>query len=129
MEVQYFHKKFPGKDPKPLMDHIQKVASGEVSFFPNVLSLVYDKLFEKSFPKDTPSNPSIPQVRTNQSATSSAPSQNLGFIFTPTTPSNPFSTTSSPTPGPSTIPTTMPPTHRVVVANSTRCIKKLPARR
>lgn len=33
MEVKFFHKKFPGKDPKPLMDHLQKLASGEAPFF------------------------------------------------------------------------------------------------
>ena len=71
METEFFHKNFTEKDPKSLMDHIQSVASGEASFFPNVLSLVYDKLFEKSLPKNTPFNPGPGQVFGSHGATTS----------------------------------------------------------
>lgn len=39
------------KDSKLLLDHIQSVVSGEASFFPTTLSLVYDRLIGKAFPK------------------------------------------------------------------------------
>ena len=49
MEVQLFHERLTKRDPKFLMDYIQKMASGEAPFFPITLSMVYDKLVENSF--------------------------------------------------------------------------------
>ncbi|KAF9650005.1 hypothetical protein BDM02DRAFT_1688248 [Thelephora ganbajun] len=51
MEIQFLHGKVIGEDPKLLMDHVHRMASGEIPFFPTTLSLVYDKLVEKSFTK------------------------------------------------------------------------------
>jgi hypothetical protein len=53
MEVQFLHERFTEKDPKLLVDHIRRMASGEAPFFPTTLSLVYGKLVEKAFPKLT----------------------------------------------------------------------------
>jgi hypothetical protein len=49
MEIQFFHEMITEKDPKLLIDHIERMASGGTPFFPTTLSLVYDKLFEKAF--------------------------------------------------------------------------------
>ena len=51
MEIEFLHQKFTEKDPKLLMDHIQRMASGEAPFFATTLGVVYDKLAEKAFPK------------------------------------------------------------------------------
>ena len=53
MEIQFLHENFTEKDSKLLMDHIQRMGSGEAPFFSTTLSLVYDKLVEKAFPKHT----------------------------------------------------------------------------
>ncbi|KAF9642810.1 hypothetical protein BDM02DRAFT_3273313 [Thelephora ganbajun] len=53
MEIQFFHENFTEKDPKLLMDHIQRMASGEAPFFSTTLSLVYGKLLEKAFTQPT----------------------------------------------------------------------------
>jgi len=57
MEVQAFHERVTEKDPKLLIDHLQRMASGEAPFFSTTLSLVYNKLFETAFPKWTPLRP------------------------------------------------------------------------
>ena len=46
MEIEFLHRSFTEKDPKLLMEHIQRMASGEAPFFSKTLSLVYDKLVE-----------------------------------------------------------------------------------
>ena len=46
MEMEFLHRNFTWKDPKPLMEHIQRMASRETPFFSKTLSLVYDKLIE-----------------------------------------------------------------------------------
>ena len=58
-EVEFFHKTFAGKDPKALMDHIEKMASGEAQFFPMTLSLVYGKLARKVLARPTAPEPSL----------------------------------------------------------------------
>ena len=50
-EVEFLHGKFTEPDSKLLMDHIQAMASGKAPFFPATLSLVYSKLFRKTFPE------------------------------------------------------------------------------
>jgi len=57
MEIQLFHDRVTEKNPKLLIDHLQRMASGEAPFFPTALSLVYDKLAETAFPKRTSSGP------------------------------------------------------------------------
>ena len=65
MEIEFFHERFTEKDPELLIDHIERMASGEAPFFPTMLSLVYDRLVEKTFPKHVPSSlaPSSPTLR------------------------------------------------------------------
>jgi hypothetical protein len=55
MEIEFLHEKIPMNDPKLLMEHIQRMASGEAPFFATTLSLVHDKLIEKAFAKPVPS--------------------------------------------------------------------------
>ena len=90
MEIQSLHESFTEKDPKMLMEHIQRMAYGEVPFFVTTLSLVYDKLVEKAFARPTPSGSglgrsaevqsvadpsiaSIPSTSTSSDAPSSVP--------------------------------------------------------
>ena len=54
MEIQFLHKNLTEKDPKLLMDHIKKMASREAPFFATTLSLVFDKLVEKTSPRPVP---------------------------------------------------------------------------
>ena len=55
MEIEFLHKSFTDKDPKLLVEHIQRMADGEAPFFATTLSLVYDKLVEKAFAQSIPS--------------------------------------------------------------------------
>ena len=57
MEIQFFHERVTEKDPKLLINHLQRMASGEAPFFPTALSLVFDKLAETVFPKRIPLGP------------------------------------------------------------------------
>ena len=49
MEIEFFYGNSADRNPKLLMDHIRRMASGEAPFFSTTLSLVYDKLVENSF--------------------------------------------------------------------------------
>ena len=60
MEIEALCHKFIKKDPKLLTDYIQSVASGEVSFFPVTLSLVYDKLAGTAFQVESELSEAIP---------------------------------------------------------------------
>jgi hypothetical protein len=75
MEIEFLRNNVTKLDPKSLTDHIRSATSGEAPFFPVALSLIYDKLAEKSFPKDAPSNSGTSQVPGKQSVTTSAPLQ------------------------------------------------------
>ena len=55
MEIQFLHEKFTEKDPRLLIGHIQRMASGEAPFFATTLGLVYEKLVEKAFSRPVPS--------------------------------------------------------------------------
>jgi len=55
MEIRFLHENFTEKDPKLLMEHIQRMAAGKAPFFPTTLRLVYKKLIEKSFAQPVPS--------------------------------------------------------------------------
>ena len=96
MEIQFLHKNLTEKDPKLLMDHIKKMASREAPFFATTLSLVFDKLVEKTSPRPVPSGFSFGgSSGTSVTASSPAPT-GFSFKFPPTfvpasgtTPSNP----------------------------------------
>lgn len=49
MELEFFLKNFTEKNPKPFVEHIQRMASGEAPFFSTTLSLVYDQMVERVF--------------------------------------------------------------------------------
>ena len=96
LEIQFLLKHFTEKNPKLLMEHIQRMASGGTPFLPRTLSLVYDKLIEKVFVRSTATGagPGKPVQTGGQSTTEpeSAPS---------TQASNPTSgVDQSPTPAP-----------------------------
>jgi hypothetical protein len=57
MEIQFLHKMSTEKNPKLLMDHVRRMASGEAPFFPATLGLVYYKLVEEVPPTHPPSGP------------------------------------------------------------------------
>ena len=62
MEIQFLHEAFPGKGPKLLADHIRRMGSGEAPFYSMTLSLVYDRLAEKTVAPSVPSGPiSLPK--------------------------------------------------------------------
>ena len=50
MEIGIFLDNFTEEDPELLMDHVQRMSSGEAPFFPTTLSLLYGKLVEKAAP-------------------------------------------------------------------------------
>ena len=47
-EIDIFLENFTDENLESLMDHIQRMSSGEAPFFPTTLSLLYGKLAEKS---------------------------------------------------------------------------------
>ena len=49
LEIKFFHET-PVQDPKLLVDHIHRMASGEAPFFPATLGLVYGTLAKKVLP-------------------------------------------------------------------------------
>ena len=51
MEIDFLHKNITGNNPKLLTDYIQSMASGESPFFPAALSLIFDGLVGRIFPK------------------------------------------------------------------------------
>ena len=51
MEIDFLHKNITGNNPKLLTDYIQSIASGESPFFPAALSLIFDGLVGRIFPK------------------------------------------------------------------------------
>ncbi|KAF9779862.1 hypothetical protein BJ322DRAFT_346861 [Thelephora terrestris] len=51
MEIDFLQKNVLEKNPKLLTDYIRSMASGDSPCFPTVLSLVYDGLVGKTFPK------------------------------------------------------------------------------
>jgi hypothetical protein len=51
MEVEFLRRDFTEQNLKSLMDHVQRMATGEAAFFPATLSLIYGGLFQKVFPE------------------------------------------------------------------------------
>ena len=91
LEVQFLLENFTEKDPKFLMEHIQRMASGETPFLPSTLSLVYDKLIEKVFVRSTATGagPGKPAGTGGQSVKELAPSTQAS---NPTSSIKPFPT-------------------------------------
>lgn len=93
MEIQFLLEQFTENFPKPLMDHIQIMASGEAPFFPATLSLVYERLVERAFSKCAPFgsgsakfvwrgvNPPTPSIQTSTSASSVASSSDFQAVI------------------------------------------------
>ena len=75
VEIEFFHENITNKDSKLLIDYLQSVGSGEIPFFSATLSLVYDGLFDKAFPKPSPFNPGPGQVPGGQGAITPTPTQ------------------------------------------------------
>ena len=118
MEIKFLHENFTEKDPKQLMDHIERMGSGKAPFFSKTLGLVYDKLIEKAFPKPpVPSGSGLgksvevqvvadpappPKASTSISSVPPTPTQTEGTRpsspVTPFPPSTPPPTSSSPLP-------------------------------
>jgi len=73
MEIQFLHETFTEKDPKLLIDHIQRMVSGEAPFFPVTLSLVYDRLAEQTFPKNIFPGSGLSGLTKSQNVTTSTP--------------------------------------------------------
>ena len=97
MEIEFLHENLTGKDPKLLMDHIQRMASGEAPFFATTLSSVYSKLIEKAFAQSTPSSSGfVKSIQVHNAVVPSPPIQ--ASTSTPGIPSPfTFSFRSSPT--------------------------------
>jgi len=99
MEIQFLHETFTGKDPKLLIDHIQRMVSGEAPFFPATLSLVYDRLAEQKFPKNISFSSGPWGFTTSQTITTPTPpvrTSPLTFgITSPPTSNIPSSTTTN----------------------------------
>ena len=92
MEIQFLHEIFADKDPKLLMDHFQRMASGEAPFFAGTLSLVYDGLVEKTFTRPTSSSPGLKKPIEGQGIAVPTPplqaSTSTSNVPSPSTPSD-----------------------------------------
>ena len=75
MEIKFFHKTFTEQNPKPLMEHMQRMASGEAPFFPATLSLVIGTLARKVLPRPITSGSRLGKSREvwDQSVAETAP--------------------------------------------------------
>jgi DNA-directed RNA polymerase subunit RPC12/RpoP len=56
LEIQFLLNNCTERNPRLLVEHIQRMVSGEASFLPTMLSLVYDKLIAKVFMGSTTTN-------------------------------------------------------------------------
>lgn len=93
IEIEFLLRNFTEKNPKLLMEHIQKMASGEAPFFSATLSLVYDKLVERVLTQ--PISPGKPTEAGNKSAaeptsTTQASSPMFSFVNSAATPTVPL---------------------------------------
>ena len=91
MEVEFFYKNFTEQNPKLLMDHIRRMASGEALFFSTTLGLIYDKLVERTFvqPAASGSGPVKSGETGDQSATCTPTTQAQGSSTNVNSPSDP----------------------------------------
>ena len=115
IEVQFLHENFTEKDPKLLMEHIQRMASGEAPFFATTLSLVYDKLVERAFARFIPSGSGLGKSTQAQSVASPCPPlqapTSISGVPSTSTSEAPSSVpqTPVPAPNPGPIPSSTPP--------------------
>ena len=96
MEIEFLTSNFTEKNPKPLMKHIQRMASVGAPFFSTTLSLIYDKLVEKVFPQTIAPGSGIRQSpgtgghsvmnSTNQMNHTSQGSSSISHVLNPTGP-------------------------------------------
>lgn len=75
MEIEVLYQYVSTSDPKPLMDDILNMVSGEASFSPATLSLAYGRLIRGAFPKHSPNSDAGQNVTiaTTAAATSARP--------------------------------------------------------
>lgn len=107
LEVQFLLKHFTEKNPKLLVEHIQRMATGETPFLPTTLSLVYDKLIQKVFLRSiaTGFGPGKPTESGGQSLTEPAPAtQASNFTSNVDPPPTPTPPPSTQEPGPEPVP-------------------------
>ena len=93
MEIQFLHETFPGKGPKLLVDHIRRMGSGEAPFYSTTLSLVYDKLVEKTVAQSVPSSSGLGK---SIEILDTAPPQASAFTFSTSQSSGTASSSSQP---------------------------------
>ena len=102
VEIEFLHNNLTKENSKKLlMEHIERMASGEAPFFSTTLSLVYDTLVEESSPQTTTSGPHPGKSpgTGDQGVTDSTSHANQPSTSIPTVTSPPSPQTSSPTPG------------------------------
>ena len=83
MEIEFLRGNFTEKHPKLLMEHIQRMASGEAPFFSKTLSLVYDKLVEYTSTRPTITDPDLgksPEIRSQSIAEPASTSQRPHWV-------------------------------------------------
>ena len=109
LEIEYLNNNLTKENSKKLlMEHIERMASGEAPFFSTTLSLVYDTLVEESSPQTTasgshpgksPGTGDQGVTGSTDHATNPASHANPPSTSTPTVTSPPSPQTSSPTLG------------------------------
>ena len=76
MKIQFLHETFTGKEPELLMKHIRRMGSGEAPFFSTTLSLVFDRLVEKTVAQSVPSGSGLKKsIETQDTAVHTTPPQ------------------------------------------------------
>lgn len=116
LEIRCLHETFSEKDPKSLMEHIQRMASGEALLFPTTLSLVFDELVERAFTKHIPFGSNPGKFTWGQSVTAptppplraSTPIPSIASSSTPCVIPPSFLQAPTPVPGPVSPSTTAP---------------------
>jgi len=111
MEIQFLYGNFTLEDSKLLMEHIQRMASGEAPFFATTLSLVYDKLVEKAFAQPVSSGSGLGKSAEVQSVAdpcprpqASIPISSVPSISTSSDAPSSIPQTPTPNPGPEPAP-------------------------
>lgn len=108
IEIQFLHEAFPGKGPKLLVDHIRRMGSGEAPFFSKTLSLVYDKLVEKTVAPPVPSGSGLGKsIEIQETVVDNTPPQASTFTL-PTSSSSGTAPSSSQPPIPIPAPASRP---------------------
>ena len=119
IEINFLYECFSKKDPKQLMDHIQRMGSREAPFFAKTLGLVYDGLIEKTFTRPTPSGSGLGKSVEVQSVADPAPPPKASSSIS-SVPPTPIGTSSTlpfspqpPAPPPLPIPVSSDPSSRL----------------